>query len=115
MLEHYVLFAPQEGKAEELESALIRFSEGISTGCGSLVDISWGPNFNPSGLGRGFSYGCLARLSGDTLDEYWNHPAHQQLLSELDALCRERFAMDYLRADSAGTHATPIETTRSSS
>jgi hypothetical protein len=30
-------------------------------------------------------------------DSYWNHPAHQQLLAELDAVCAERFAVDFTR------------------
>jgi len=30
---------------------------------------------------------------------YWNHPAHQELLARIDAVCAERFAIDFNREE----------------
>ena len=50
-------------------------------------------------LGQGYSHGCYVRLTdAESLhDPYWNHPAHQELLNEIDAVCAERFAIDFIR------------------
>ncbi|WP_372698681.1 Dabb family protein [Arthrobacter sp. JSM 101049] len=95
MIEHYVLFAVADGRTMDLECALAEFSEAMTYNCPALVQISWGPNDNPSGRQRGFTHGCFAQIDDDGFDTYWHHPAHQRLLGQLDELCTERFAMDY--------------------
>ncbi|MCG2622968.1 Dabb family protein [Arthrobacter sp. I2-34] len=115
MLEHYVLFAAAEGRETDLETALTEFSDAIAGDCAALHEISWGRNINPSGLQRGFTHGCLARLADDGLSQYWDHQAHQRLLGQLDELCSERFAMDHYSGTTAGSATENLQptTTRS--
>jgi hypothetical protein len=98
MLEHYVIFKPQPGRDADLLSALQQFGEGVTRGLPCLLELTWGANTNPSGIQRGYTHSCLARLiSAESLKtQYWVHPAHQRLLAQLDELCEDRFAMDYL-------------------
>ena len=96
MLEHYVVFKPRAGRAEDLTNAL----DGTLP---CLLELTWGPNANPSGLAHGYTHGCLARLTTESSlkEEYWGHPAHQRLLTLLDELCDDRFALDYVAATAA--------------
>lgn len=98
MLEHYVVFKPHPDRTTELETALAAFTAALAGTLPCLLELSWGANTNPSGLRHGYTHGCFARLTTpDSLTgEYWNHPAHQQLLGRLDALCEDRFALDYV-------------------
>lgn len=114
MLEHYVLFAARPGREADLDIALADFSDAMTYNCTTLSDISWGRNTNPSGLGRGFTHGCLARIQDDGLVTYWNHPAHLRLLEQLDELCTERFAMDYPSGQAAAVPDPTPTTNRSS-
>jgi Stress responsive A/B Barrel Domain len=101
VLEHYVVFKARDGHAESLSNALAEFAAGIKETLPCLLEFSWGPNTNPSGLARGYTHGCLARLTtAESLtEEYWVHPAHQRLLAVLDDLCDDRFALDYVPED----------------
>jgi hypothetical protein len=96
MLEHYVVFRPIDGSETALGAALGEFASSI-TGLACVQDITWGENTNRSGRERGFTYGCFVRLTDEEAlrSEYWNHPAHQKLLGELDRLRVDRFAIDY--------------------
>jgi Stress responsive A/B Barrel Domain len=96
MLEHFVLFAAAQGRERDLEVVLEEFSRAVSSTCTTLHEINWGRNTNPSGLKRGLTHGCLARIADDGFQEYWDNPAHQRLLGQLDDLCVDRFAMDHL-------------------
>lgn len=107
MLEHYVLFQPKPDADSRLEQALESFSEAIRDESSILSEISWGRNTNPSGLDRGFSYGCFARIAPGRFQNYWDHPAHQELLKQLDELCADRFAMDYETTDVSAVTAQP--------
>jgi hypothetical protein len=96
MLEHYVVFKAKKGDEKALDDALAAFGRAIvELDC--VRDFSWGPNVNGSGLARGFTHGCLARLESEEAlkSDYWNHPAHTLLLGQLDVLCEDRFALDY--------------------
>jgi hypothetical protein len=97
MLDHYVVFKPRPGREQELSLALGEFAAAI-TGLACLSELTWGENVNKSGLALGFTHGCHASLTdlAALQGEYWNHPAHQRLLSQLDNLCEDRFGMDYL-------------------
>jgi hypothetical protein len=98
MLEHYVVFKPRSGRAEDLTSALAEFATGIDGTLPCLLELTWGPNTNPSGLAHGYTHGLYSRLTTEASlrEEYWVHPAHQRLLSLLDDLCDDRFALDYV-------------------
>lgn len=99
-MEHYVIFKPHPGKHAELLEALERFGAGVSGSLPCLLELTWGANTNPSGLARGYTHSCFARLTSEESlkEEYWIHPAHQRLLGELDELCEDRFALDYVAA-----------------
>lgn len=98
MFEHYIVFTPHEGREADLLTALEQFGAGVSGDLPCLLELTWGANVNESGLQRGFTHGCFARLRDERSfqAEYWGHPAHQQLLTRLDELCEERFALDYV-------------------
>lgn len=99
MLQHIVVFSTGEKPREPLEETLDRFARGIRS-CPEVIDVSWGENVNPTGLERGYEFVCIATLS--TIEamkkEYWNHPAHQELLERLPEVCESRFALDYCAA-----------------
>lgn len=113
MLEHYLVCTPKPGREDELSAALDRFGAGVRHTLPSLIELSWGRNTNPSGLDRGYTHSCLARLTSQEAlrGEYWNHPAHVRLLADLDELCTERFAMDYV-CDETISGAGPEEQKR---
>lgn len=98
MLEHYVVFKPRAGRAEDLTNALAEFAAGLDGTLPCLLELTWGPNTNSSGLAHGYTHGCLARLTTESSlkEKYWVHPAHQRLLTLLDELCDDRFALDYV-------------------
>jgi hypothetical protein len=99
MLDHYVAFKARQGQEQALSAVLDRFVRGLWDQLNCVLDVSAGANINQSGLGRGYTHGCYVRLTdAESLrGTYWNHPAHQQLLNELDAVCAERFAVDFTR------------------
>ena len=99
MLDHYVAFKARPGQEQALSAMLNRFVRAILGQLDCVLDISAGANISKSGLGQGYTHGCYVRLADpDSLnDSYWNHPAHQELLAELDAVCAERFAVDFIR------------------
>lgn len=101
MLEHYVVFKPREGREDQLSDALATFGQDVEHDMPCLLEFSWGPNVNPSGLARGFTHGCFARLTSEAAlkEQYWIHPAHQELLGKLDELCEDRFALDYVAGE----------------
>lgn len=103
MLEHYVVFQARPGREKDLESALRAFASGIADTMPCLTEFSWGENINPSGRQRGYTHSCFARLTTAAAlqEEYWIHPAHQRLLGQLDDLCEDRFALDYVTGDEA--------------
>lgn len=97
MLDHYVVFKAKSDAVQSLDDALRTFARAIvELDC--VVEFTWGQNINGSGLARGFTHGCLARLDSEQAlkSEYWNHPAHTLLLGQLDDLCDDRFALDYV-------------------
>lgn len=96
MLDHYVAFRPSEGSEAAVGEALREFASAITV-LACVHDLTWGENTNSSGLQRGFTHGCFVRLTTEEAlrSEYWNHPAHQKLLSELERLHTDRFAVDY--------------------
>jgi hypothetical protein len=96
MLDHYVVFRPHPGREKDLTAALTEFATAIG-GLGCLHELTAGENINASGLQRGYTHGCFARLTSEQAlkTDYWHHPAHQRLLSQLDELCEDRFALDY--------------------
>ncbi|GAA3527390.1 hypothetical protein GCM10022222_07990 [Amycolatopsis ultiminotia] len=98
MFEHYVVFTPKPGRADDLAQALSDFGAGVHGTLPDLLELTFGANVNTGGLQRGFTHACLARLTSETAfkDQYWNHPAHRRLLERLDELCEERFALDYV-------------------
>lgn len=98
MFEHYVIFKPKPGAGAELTQALEEFGAGVRETLSCLTELTFGENVNPSGLDRGYTHACLARLTSQASfkDEYWNHPAHVRLLAALDELCEDRFALDYV-------------------
>jgi Stress responsive A/B Barrel Domain len=97
MLDHYVAFRARPGREQALSALLERFTNAISGDLECVLDISAGTNINKSSLDQGYTHGCYVRLSGhDALnDSYWHHPAHQELLADVDAMCAERFAIDF--------------------
>jgi hypothetical protein len=97
MLDHYVAFKARPGQEHALSALLERFTNAISGDLECVLDTSAGTNTNKSSLGQGYTHGCYVRLSGqDALsDSYWHHPAHQELLAGIDAVCAERFAIDF--------------------
>jgi hypothetical protein len=99
VLDHYVAFKARPGQEQALSAVLNRFVSAISGQLNCVLDISAGANINKSGLAQGYTHGCYVRLTDpDSLTgSYWNHPAHQELLAELDAVCAERFAVDFTR------------------
>lgn len=99
MLDHYVAFKARPGQEQALSAMLDRFVSAISGQLDCVLDISVGANTNKSGLAQGYTHGCYVRLTDpDSLtDSYWNHPAHQELLAEIDSACAERFAIDFTR------------------
>jgi hypothetical protein len=98
MLEHYVVFKPREGRADDLTSALAEFAAELDGTLPCLLEFTWGPNTNASGLAHGYTHGGFARLATEAslTEEYWVHPAHQRLLTLLDDICEDRFALDYV-------------------
>ena len=96
MLDHYVVFRPHPGREKDLTAALAEFTAAID-GLDCLHEITCGENVNPSGLKHGYTHGCFARLTSEQAlkTDYWDHPAHQRLLGQLDELCEDRFALDY--------------------
>jgi hypothetical protein len=104
VLDHYVAFRPAEGTEAALVAALGGFGAAIVE-LASVREITWGENTNPSGRDRGYTVGCLVRITDENVlrGEYWHHPAHQKLLAELDRLSTDRFAVDYLHQDRSGT------------
>jgi hypothetical protein len=96
MLDHYVAFRLVEGSEAAVGDALREFASAI-TALPCVLDLTWGENTNASGLDRGFTHGLFVRLTDEKAlrSEYWNHPAHQKLLGELDRLRADRFAIDY--------------------
>src|SRR5258708_29664718 len=98
MWEHYVVSKPRAGRAEDLTNALAEFAAGLDGTLPCLLELTWGPNTNPSGLAHGYTHGRLARLTTESSlkEEDWVPPAHQPLLTLLDQLCHDRFAPDYL-------------------
>ncbi|HEY3710189.1 MAG TPA: Dabb family protein [Amycolatopsis sp.] len=101
MLEHYVVFKPHPQRADELADALATFASGMAGTLPCLLELSWGANTNTSGLRHGYTHGCFARLTSQRslTEEYWIHPAHQRLLAQLDDICEDRFALDYVTGD----------------
>lgn len=99
MLDHYVAFKARPGQEQALTAVLERFVRGISGQLRCVLDLAVGANINPSGLKQGYTHGCFVRLTDEESlrGVYWNHPAHQSLLNELDAVCAERFAIDFNR------------------
>jgi hypothetical protein len=99
MLDHYLVMKARAGQAPALNAVLDRFVTGISGRLESVLDISVGENINQSGLARGYTHGCYVRLSDEAelMTRYWNHPAHQQLLAEIETVCSDRFAIDFAR------------------
>jgi hypothetical protein len=104
VLDHYVVFRARPGKEKEVAAALQDFGSAIEKDMPCLLEFTWGPNINQSGLDRGFTHGCFARLTTEASlkEEYWIHPAHQVLIGVLDDLCDERFALDYRVDDVIG-------------
>ncbi|AXI76807.1 Dabb family protein [Peterkaempfera bronchialis] len=99
MLEHYVVFRPLPGREPELAAALAELGAGLAGGVAGMSDLTWGANTNRSGLDRGFTHGCLGRFEDRAaFDRYWHHPAHERFMRALDAICEDRFALDYLSA-----------------
>jgi hypothetical protein len=100
MLEHYVAFKARPGQEQALTALLARFTNAISGDLKCVLDISAGTNINNSSLDHGYTHGCYVRLSDqDALrGSYWHHPAHQELLAGVDAVCTERFAIDFTPA-----------------
>lgn len=99
MLDHYVAFKARPGQEQALSAVLNRFASAISGQLTCVLDMSAGANISQSGLAQGYTHGCYVRLTDpDSLtSSYWNHPAHQALLAELDAVCADRFAVDFTR------------------
>jgi hypothetical protein len=99
MLDHYVALKARPGQEQALSAMLDRFVSAISGQLDCVLDISAGANINKSGLAQGYTHGCYVRLTdrGSLTGNYWNHPAHQQLLAEIDSACAERFAIDVPR------------------
>ena len=95
MLDHYVALKARPGQEQALSAMLDRFVSAISGQLDCVLDISAGANISKSGL----AHGCYVRLTDpDSLTgSYWNHPAHQELLAEIDLACAERFAIDFTR------------------
>ncbi len=87
------------GHPGKMSVMLDRFVSAISGQLDCVLDISAGANINKSGLAQGYTHGCYVRLADpDALTgSYWNHPAHQVLLAEIDSACAERFAIDFIR------------------
>jgi hypothetical protein len=96
MLDHFVAFGASEEDQAAIGDALHEFAGAIAS-LECVMDISWGKNSSASGVERGVTYGCFVRLTSQEAlrSEYWNHPAHQKLLSELNRRNVERFAVDY--------------------
>jgi hypothetical protein len=96
VLNHYIVFRPREGSEAAIGDALREFAAAI-TGLECVQELTWGENSNASGLKHGFTHGCFVRLTSEEAlrSDYWNHPAHQRLLGELDRLGADRFAVDY--------------------
>ena len=99
MLDHYLVLTARPGQEQTLSAVLDRFARGIKGQLDSLLDISAGPNVNQGGLDRGYTHGCYVRLTDreSLMTSYWNHPAHQALLAEIDAVCADRFVVDVVR------------------
>jgi hypothetical protein len=99
VLEHYVAFKARPGQEQALGAMLDRFVRAISGQLNCVLDIAAGANVNKSGLAKGYTHGCYVRLTDpDSLTgSYWNHPAHQELLAQIDEACAERFAVDFTR------------------
>lgn len=96
MLDHYVVLKARPGQEQALSAMLDRFVSAISGQLDCVLDIAAGANINKSGLAHGYTHGCYVQLTDpDSLTgSYWNHPAHQELLAEIDSACAERFAID---------------------
>jgi hypothetical protein len=94
-----VAFKARPGQEQELSAMLDRFVSAITGQLDCVLDISAGANINKSGLAQGYTHGCSVRLTDlDSLTgSYWNYPAHQELLAEIDSACAERFAVDFIR------------------
>ncbi|HEX3961628.1 MAG TPA: Dabb family protein [Trebonia sp.] len=99
VLDHYVAFKARPGQEQALSAVLKRFVSAISGQLTCVLDISAGANISKSGLAQGYTHGCYVRLTDpeSLVGGYWNHPAHQELLAEIDAVCAERFAVDFTR------------------
>jgi hypothetical protein len=99
VLDHYVAFKARPGQEQALSAVLKRFASAISGQLTCVLDISAGANISKSGLAQGYTHGCYVRLTDpeSLVGGYWNHPAHQELLAEIDAVCAERFAVDFTR------------------
>jgi Stress responsive A/B Barrel Domain len=98
---HYVALKARPGQEQALGAMLDRFAGAISGQLDCVLDIAAGANINKSGLAQGYTHGCYVRLTDpDSLaGSYWNHPAHQELLARIDAVCAERFAIDFNREE----------------
>ena len=98
MFEHYVVFKPKPGRGEQLTSALAEFGNAVRDDLPGLIELIHGENINQSGLDRGYTHGCFARLTSQDAfkNEYWHHPAHLTLVRALDELCEDRFAIDFV-------------------
>lgn len=97
MIEHLVLLAAREGQSAAVDDALERFVSRI-TDLDTVLEISFGTNFNEAGMARGWTHGMRVLVTErDDLAGYWAHPEHVLLAEMLDKTCLERFAVDYER------------------
>jgi Stress responsive A/B Barrel Domain len=101
VLDHYVALKARPGQEQALGAMLDRFAGTISGRLDCVLDIAAGANINKSGLAQGCTHGCHARLTdpASLTGSYWNHPAHQELLAQIDAACAGRFAIDFTREE----------------
>ncbi|MCZ4270863.1 Dabb family protein [Maritalea porphyrae] len=88
MIKHCVFCSFRTGVSETQRLEAVQSFEALVGQITGLISIKAGPNKDFERKSDKFSHGFIASFTNEAaLQDYANHPAHQQLGKELVALC----------------------------
>jgi len=92
---HLVLIKPRPGIEPGSVERLHRAVVGLAGEIPGIVDVRFGANVSPEGLGRGFAHGfVMTFVDTAARDAYLPHPAHRRILPLVEALAAEVLVFD---------------------
>jgi Stress responsive A/B Barrel Domain len=93
MITHVVLIQPKVSTSNEKLLALLEHIQALKEIIPGILSISVGENL--SLYHRGFTYGVIMRFVDEVhLQAHHTHPAHVEVVTELDKLCQQSIDFD---------------------